>query len=320
MKSRDIWPRAVLLAVWGAAADLWLSRHLGFGLSNPVQLLGLTSALTVGSFVLDWFVQKDEKEKVQQRWSTRLRDSLGQPWTTYLLVLLYLGGATLAATCSSFIVIGASKGAAIVDLDGNSIGEIKAGAASPSRLLIATNPFGRDLRIAVPGFVVKTVTLYPLFGQTIDPDHDLQPLPTLVFRPTTEALDSLGVGGTFSVFKIDGEACKMIGRSGSTASRRGFLVGKQQSMPPGNLALWSLELGAAGLKDKDLADALLAWSQPEVVTTTEPIEPGARIYAVVTTAQAGKRKAEALATVGREALQDIRMHAEAATPPCRMAD
>src|SRR5262249_38667046 len=134
-----IWPRALLLAIWAAAANWWSERHLGIGLDNPIALLGLTGPLAVGSYILDWLVDAKEKEEVQQRWFARFRDWLGRPWTKFLVIVLYVLGGLGAMTCASVIVTGAHK-TTVRDLAGREIASIEAAAGS-GRALIGTNPF-----------------------------------------------------------------------------------------------------------------------------------------------------------------------------------
>jgi hypothetical protein len=310
--SRDVWPRAILLAAWAALANAWAERHLGVGLADPLALLGLTGSWTVLWIVLDALVEEDDQKNARRRWAKRLRRWLGQRWVGFVLVLLYGASVIIAASYGSLVVIGPPTGTFVTDLDGRQVADAPATNTPDSRLLVATNPFGRDLRVAVPGFIDQIVTLYPLLGRRIDPQQDMRPLPTILFRPTTEALDSLGEGGRFSLFKIDGDACRFLGFAAAQSS---FRVGRDRPVPSGVFATWSIELGAIGVNGQVLDRTLLAWGRPEAVATIEPTKPGAQIYAVVAT-RVDKRKAEVLATVGDESWQDILMHGPMEPPRC----
>ena len=147
---------------------------------------GLTGGPTVFFMVLDRVLSGEEKgglKGVLEKWvHGALRRSL---LATPAIVLLYLGGGVLAATYSSVTVIPPREGkgltvevAAIGAAKAEARGEISTGEP-PARLRLFTNPFGRDLRLSVRGFVAQTITLYPLTGLTVDPDRDLRPLPTL---------------------------------------------------------------------------------------------------------------------------------------------
>ena len=64
MAGGTIWLRVVLLAVLAVGTNLWLERHLGHGIENPLGLLGLAGSMTVLSAVLDWSLKDYEKEEV----------------------------------------------------------------------------------------------------------------------------------------------------------------------------------------------------------------------------------------------------------------
>jgi len=316
-RSGAIWPRALLVVLWAAAANWWSERNLGVGLDNPIALLGLAGPVAVGSYILDWLVEAKEKEEVRQRWFARLRGWLGRPWTKFLVIALYVLGGLGALTCGSLVVTGAHK-TTVRDLAGREIASIES-SGEAGRALIATNPLGRDLKIEVAGFIPQTLTFYPLFGQTIDPAQSLQPVPTLLFRPTIDALDSLGVGGVIRVFKVEGNTCTLIGTGNAAKTRRSVMIGTEIPITDSSVEKWSIELAARGVTGQPSAQALEAWRQPELIATREPVAPGARIYVVVST-HAGKPKADALAIVGHDALQDIAMHAASAAIACPNPD
>ena len=61
MRDEQVWLRAVLLAAWVGAANLWLQRHFGIGFGDPISVLGLTEGPAVFFMVLDRVLSGEEK-------------------------------------------------------------------------------------------------------------------------------------------------------------------------------------------------------------------------------------------------------------------
>ncbi|MGD9535650.1 MAG: hypothetical protein AB7P52_03470 [Alphaproteobacteria bacterium] len=319
MAGRTIWLRVVLLAVLAVGANLWLERHIGHGIENPVGLLGLAGSMTVLSAVLDWSLKDAEKEEVRAFTRGKVREIVRRVLSTPVLVLLFFLGGILAATYSSVTILparGAASGkVTVTPIDEPDAAESKAVGSAPTRIFMETNPLGRDLRLAVDGYIPKRVTLFPLVGLSIDVDNDLEPLPTLLFRPTVDAIVSLKSGGRFVIFRTDDDACERLGASSAgDHSARAFVVGSKRAIPSNLAALWNLELVGGGHDAGTTAEMLRAWLKPEAVEVNAMLEPGDRVYAVVLT-RAGKPKVDAALTVGREPFQDIAMTSAGADLP-----
>lgn len=322
MARGTIWLRVVLLAVLAVGTNLWLERHLGRGIENPLGLLGLAGSVTVLSAVLDWSLKDYEKEEVRAFTRGKIRELIRYVLSTPVLVLLCLAGGILAATYSSVTILpakGAGSGkVSVTPLDDPAAARTKPLGAgdAPTRIFMQTNPLGRDLRLAVDGYIPRRVTLFPLVGLAIDVDADLEPVPTLLFRPTVDAIVSLKSGGRFVIFGFEGDACERVGESSAeNRSARAFVAGSARAIPPSLAALWNLELVGGGHDAGTTAEMLHAWIQPEVIETGTMLEPGDRVYAAVLT-RAGKPKAEASVTIGREPFQDVAMvPADAGLPP-----
>lgn len=313
MKDRDIWFRVLLLALWAGAANLWCYRHLGFGFDDPVAMLGITAGPTAFFMALDRILGSEDAKGFKRWLDERVRGFL-RAWvlTTPVLVLLYFFGLVAGATISSVTIVPPRQGADLaVEIapigsdDVETSGRVSAGG-TPLHLWLATNPFGRDLRLTVKTFVPQTITLFPLTGMTVDPEADLQKLPTLLFRPSIDALAALAGGGSIRAFRISDGGCTLLTSSTEPGPAGALMLGPERPFPSGTQAMWHLELRAQDLSDADIANALLKWNRPATVTSDEPLEPGDLVYVTVVT-RAGKRKTEALATVGREAFQDIRI-------------
>jgi hypothetical protein len=313
MARGTIWLRVVLLAVLAVGTNLWLERHLGQGIENPLGLLGLAGSMTVLSAVLDWSLKDFEKEEVRAFTRGKIRELIRYVVSTPVLVLLCLAAGILAATYSSVSILpakGAGSGkVSVTPLDDPAAVRTKTfgGNNEPTRIFMQTNPLGRDVRLAVDGYIPKRVTLFPLVGLAVDIDNDLEPLPTLLFRPTVDAIVSLKSGGRFVIFGIEGDACARLGESAAeNRSARAFVAGSVRAIPPSLAALWNLELVGGGHDAGTTAEMLHAWIQPEAIEASAMLEPGDRVYAAVL-ARAGKPKAAANVTVGREPFQDVAM-------------
>ena len=292
----------------------WLERHLGFGLSNPAGLLGISSSLTLGSMILDWLVKNEEQEAAKSRLLAWLRWPLERPWLPAALVMLYLGFLVLAISTSALVLVDAPAGVVIRDFDGTPV-HVQAKAGPTERILLATSPFGRTLRLSAPGYLEQTLTLHPLTGLTITVAQDLRPLPSLLVRPTPEGLSALQAGASILLFKIGEHGCKLIADAVAWKAKTSFMVGPERAIGAGSLALWSLELGAPLAGQGDPSETLLAWNRPTVLATLEVVEPGDQIYAVVAYAT-GSPVDDALAKVGSDGLQDVPMFRAAGLPSC----
>jgi len=319
----DLWVRVVFVAILAAAANLWAERHLGYGLDDPLSLLGITGGATAASMVLDRMLSEAEREKRVQRVLASVRRLLDRALTAPVLALLYLAAAIVAATWSSIIVVPPKEGTlaaiTLTPLDDTAAAVKKQlpSDGAPARLLVAANPLGRPFQLSGEGYMPQVVTLYPLSGLTIDVDRDLAPAPTLLFRPPTAAFASLNSDGSrFSVFKRDSSGCTMLAQSaGDRQGARAFLLGMARPTPADRMVLWNLELTAGKSEPDTTAAALLAWNGPEALAATSSPMPGDQVYAVVTT-RANKRSAEALWSVRRDVFQDIAMSEPGSEVPC----
>lgn len=270
--------RVILLALLLAAADLWALRHLGFGLEDPVGLLGLTGGLTVFSFVLDYFIDEAEQKKLARPFQQRLQKFLRR-WilATPTLVVLYLLCGVAASMFSSITVVGAATGdpvqVTIEALDDKTaaLAESVAATAATGPLPFRANPFGRDLRISPQGYSAQTRTLYPLSGLTVSLD-DFAPLPTLLLRPDGETLSGVLNGALYIVWKRDAKGgCTELGKGEIAAAA---MVGVRRAIPSDLPTMWRLELQSKNVDDISSAKTLLAWQRAQPLATAQFIEAG----------------------------------------------
>jgi hypothetical protein len=267
MNGREIWWRALLLALWAAASCLWLERHFGIGVSDPLALVGLTGLPTLVFLVLDRVLGSEEIEGLKSSLDKWTRGLLRQTLlSTPVLVLLYLSGAMFAATYTSITVVppreAKSLGVRAVPIGAGGapvVAEVQAGGA-PARLRLPASPFGRDVTLSITGYVPKTMTLYPLTGSTVDPEADLQPMPTVLFRPSIDSLASLAEGGAVNVYRMTSAGCQLLGSIKGREAGFAVLVGPDRPIPAGSSVLWQLELEASAVDKTILASALRDWA------------------------------------------------------------
>lgn len=311
-KDQSIATRAILLALLLAAANLWSIRHLGFGLEDPVGLLGLTGGVAAFSFLLDFIIGKDEQERLKQPIRVGIREFL-RTWVlaTPTLIVLYLMCGIAASMFSSITVIGATTGsnvnieiAPLDDSDAKTKLTVSPGTVAGPIPYIA-NPFGRDLRISPAGYSRQTKTLFPLTGLTFNLD-DFEPLPTLLLRPGPGALFGLKNGARYLIWKRErGKGCVEIANSDGKNIERAAIVGVNRVIPPDLAPLWRLELQSAGIADDNpnFAELMLAWQKPQPLVATEFLE--ARTELQIAIRQKNNLIGFADYVVGMEPFQDI---------------
>ncbi len=322
MDDEKILWRVALLAVFAVVADLWLRRHVGFGLENPIRLLGYAGSLTLFSGVLDWAIDKKQKEAYFKPLRLWIRRTI---LATPTLAALYVVGPIFSLMYSSVIVLAPGNGSAVVvsvsgvDAEEPEAKKRLAKGVKSVRLLRPANPFGRDLRLSVSGYVSRIITVYPLTGVTIDPSRDLQRLPSLLFRPAYNAFPSLKAGGKIEVHVVGtdadgGATCRMIAEAIGGDPVRAFSVGPSRPTPARSEAIWTLELQSSSFDAQQQAEARLAWIRPTRIATKVLPKPGDRLYVVIKT-KVNKPKASIVINVGQQVFQDHLVAGKAADPP-----
>lgn len=309
----QILPRLVLLLAVGVAADLWCSRHLGVGLSNPGVLSALVAAVTFVAGKLANLVEKKEKE----RWAAKVRSFLRQFLSMPMVMVLALLLVIFALSYSSVMVVSEAgkvpKGVTLVPLGG---GGNAYSWGEPKRLVAYTGPFGERFRLEVPGYLPKVVTVPVLTGLHVVPESDLQRIPTLLLRPPGPILKLMAVPGAslhLSVLK-DG-AWRPFGPDPAFVCQRfpcpagSYLVGRPQPVPPEILAQWRMELQVNGPEEEEIARTILAWKNPQQLKGVPPVVPEMEIRAEIRS-RANQPLASAHFVVGKEDFQDIAMSKE----------
>jgi len=328
-QNKSIAIRAILLALLLAAANLWSLRHLGFGLEDPLGLLGLTGFVAGASFWLDYFLDKDAQEELSKPIRASVRSFLRRRvLATPTLILLYLMAGIGASVLSSVTVVGAPGGSdvtvKIVALDDSHTEAPTQAKADAAPRVFFANPFGRPLRISPEGYASQTQILFPLTGLTLSLD-DFEPLPTLLLRPGAGALfglldENLQSRARYVVLKRNGDVCEEISEKGAKSIDSAAMIGVRRPIPPDLPSLWLLELqstdtDAVAPSQTNHATLMLAWRTPQPLATKKFLASGDQIQVQVR--QKDNLIGFADYTVTQEPFQDVSLtDGSAGLTPC----
>ena len=295
--------RAVAFAIWVAALNVWLSRHLrsGVGLGQLLALVGVPAAGLVAGSAFDYMLDEDEKKT--------LRDAVRRFFLVQLsaptLILLYIAAALIGTFRSTLTVIP----------DGGEIPTIEvAWSLEPATPLFAAkrvdkpldiglwiNPYAADYRVAVANYLPTIVKVPPFTGATLVPSRDLVRAPTVLLRPRFDAADFLSNGGELVAYEIRPDGAIELGRAKGTRAR---YLGPARAQPGALMLDWQLESTALDLAPRVSAELLRQWRAPAPFDPPQGLPPGARLCALVTSID-GKVVAGVATSIGADEYQDI---------------
>lgn len=300
-------PRMIALVALGAAANLWSEQHLGVGIHDP-KLLGVAgAALAAGTGLLDKVANKAQRESFGAAVQRLLRPLLATP----VLAILSLSLALVAASYSSLSILPDSGGSGSLDVrvvasDDPSY-QRQASGNGLLRIPLRVTSFGRAFRVECKGYLPKVVEVGPLWGARLVAGVDLKAPPSVLLRPSLEALRSLASGGTLTLWKRNGDQRVALGAP--VSRRTSFLVGPPRPIPAEASTRWQLELTAARLEPAEAAQVLLEWGNPTPVELEEPLLPGMWVEAEVRTrSPANRLKARAEFEVSEQPLTEIALY------------
>jgi hypothetical protein len=305
----------VAFLVLAGGVNLWSTHHFGVGLEDPKLLGGLGALLAGGARLLD----KIADTQAQQSFWTRVNGWL-QPLLSWpVLVVLYGLVAVLFVSRSSIAILPSEDGERLsarvsaVDDPDYHLEATAPAAGSVLRLPLRISGFGRPFRVEAEGYLSDLFTVPPLVGLRLRAGEELRPSPSILLRPSPDALRSLAGGGSLRVYDISTgsrtalvEDAKVDAASATPQKGASYLIGRSQPVPAALQATWRLELTATGLEAIQVADVLLQWSEPQVVAPEKQLEPGMKLEAEVRT-RADRVKARAVIIVGTERLTDVPM-------------
>jgi hypothetical protein len=294
-------PRALALVALVTTLDLWGSRHFGIGFQHPGVLAGVFATIAFAVGFVGKIVPKSEGETARAWLAVKLRGILSAP------VVGGLGALTLIlmATGSSVTVLDESGSGTtaltLYPLDRPADSTAVTLRADPGYITMPvwTNPFGRAFRVRADGFVSGSVVVYPVTGLRLVLGRDLRPLPSLLLRPSFEALQSLEGGGKVVISRPGSEL-----RLEIPGRRSSFVIGRPRPIPAGMVEDWRQELIAEGAPAPVVARTILDWKTPHPVPSPAAIAPDATIVAEVWSA-ADQLVARGEVVVGSDPLIDV---------------
>jgi len=305
--------KALLLVSLVVGFNSWTTRHLGWGLENPLGITSIAAGLGVAMTLAEKLLPKDELEA--------LKIPLAQIPLAILLIFTGVFGVVLTIR-SSVVVVSDSVGN---EIPWDSVRLVKADTGEdvapskrdkkdePLRFEVSTSPFGYLYRLKVPGYVEQIVRVYPLTGLTVIPERDLRVSPSVLFRPPTNALQELTPksGGRFQILAVEGARLRSLSVACDHSS---YLFGNEHDIPATWFGLWDLELQGSQISDKsgDASATKLAWYRHTLLPPARDLSPGDVLEARVVSG-GNAVVARARIKLGSEALKDVPL--VAATSP-----
>ncbi len=296
--------KAAALLAFIVAGDVWATHQFGLDLTQLLAVGGVVTLVSTSVLPFAKAILSADEQKAAVR---RLRNAGRVVLWTPLLVFLYVGGGIVALTVSSVTVTGEGSDRA----DSVSIAYLDRPSHMRSQLLYpdstirfpaVTTPLGRRVRVAAPGFIAASFTVYPLTGLTVSLGSDLPVAPSILFRPEAQGLLALRNKGRFRAWTLPrtDPAAVLAETSGVVSS---FLVGEPRALPAGLLETWKLELGCdtTGFKN----NILFAWARPTPLGQRAGSPgPGTRLHAEIV-ARSGAIVAQSEVQLGADRLIDI---------------
>ncbi len=295
--------RAVAFAVWVAALNVWLSRHLrsGVGLEQLAALVGVPAAAFVAGSAFDYMLDEDDKKTLRDAIHRFFRVQLSVP----TLILLYIALGLLGTFRSTLTVIPDEGEISKLDVAWSLEPATPLFAAQrvakPLDIGLWINPFAPDYRVAVAKYLPTIVRVPPFTGATLVPSRDLVRAPTILLRPRFEAAAFLRQGGQLIAYEIQADGAVELGRA--TGARARFL-GPARAQPGTLMLDWQLESTGFDLDARASAQLLRRWRVPAPFEPAQSLAPGSRLCALVTNVD-GKVVAGVVASIGADEYQDI---------------
>ncbi|OZG75170.1 hypothetical protein BTA51_01940 [Hahella sp. CCB-MM4] len=274
----------VLLSVWVAMVDLWLSRHFRSGVSgNDLSLLmgvPLGSLWCVG--VIDFLLGKDKRESITEGVKGYFRNFITTHLSNSVIATLYIGGTLLAATFSTISIDATAEGQRDFVLASLAFPDRQVtGATSPEKVRdihLWINPFAPEHKLSIDGFLPTTIQVQPFFGALVVPDHDLIATPTVLFRPNVTSYPVLGSGGWFQLYEKNNVGFTLIAED---QGNHAWYLGPRRNQPGELRSEWQLESAAQGLGEQEIAILMKRWRNPKKLETAA-LGPDRILCALVT--------------------------------------
>jgi hypothetical protein len=288
--------------------SLWFDHHLGVRIADA-KIVSMISAAVAGALgLLAKLLSDPEKAHLTTRGTRILRSALWAP----LLIAAWLVALVLGLTLSSVTVVAEAEGKSFKAAltpgveprapDKSAYYESENGVL---RRVVPTNPFGRVMRLSVPGYIPTTLDVYPLAGRRVVLGTDMLPSPSVLLRLPAQAHGQHAEGTFFVVRRVVGDQRTQIARLPRKQNTSAFLFGRPREVPSSLRRDWDIDLEAEGVMrgSAERATMLKEWRDPTPLETGVTPEPGMTIDAELL-APAGV-VASAMFVLGREPFQDV---------------
>jgi hypothetical protein len=302
---------AAALVVFLVGMDLWSTHHFQFGISNPAALAGVVAVLSAAVTAMQWALKQSDADRIQRS----LQRAARVVFSPGVLISLYAFGVIALLMVSTVRVVADTPGA-IDDVTMTPLDTARPDSGSSDeglvRFTLFTTPFGRPIRVAAPGFLPTTFTVYPLRGLTLRLGRELPVAPSILFRPDRQALVALKADGTFRTWIVTARETTLVAETTGVASS--FVLGRRPSIPAALFEDWKLELSCDSSYVRN--PTLLAWKRATVLHTrgAQP-GPGAVVRAEVRT-PSGKRIGATEVELGSDPVIDILVPDDTARGGC----
>lgn len=296
-------PRAAVLVVFVIVLDLWGSQHFGLGFRNPGVIAGVVAAIAYAVNLVGRLVPKSERENAGERLAGWIRRAL----TPEVLLVLGTAMLLLMASVSSVTVIGDTADAntriSVYPVGSPDRVRVDSLSSAPglARFLVLSSALGRTFRVEASGYLPAAFDVYPVVGRKIRLGRDMSLAPTVLFRPSVDALRSLAGGGSLHVYRIEGGDKRLVVDT-TGLEPAAYYIGRPPALPSSTVKDWERALSGQ-LPPSVIDQTILRW-KTLVALTTGDVAPGVSLMAEVVS-RAGKPVARAEVVVGESRLVDV---------------
>lgn len=287
--TRAWWRNMVLLVLAMILLPLWCYIHLYQVVAHvlTMEVLGvlgtLTLALLYGAWkLITWLLGKDNGRSLVNR-------TLASPPTTVSLMLLWLVVLSYGLTHSSVRILwlsdtGLNTVKLVAARDSTVIEEVTFGKGVTEVTILVTTgwPWRAPQRYEIHGAGYLPISFYVplLLPRTIRLDRDLEPSPTVIFRPPIPALMSLENDGRLCVWQIlEDDRQILLGRM--LGKRRSFQMGSERTIEAKKVESWRHDLESKIAETGLIQKTIKEWKEPVRCTPPERLRPGMRLKAEV---------------------------------------
>jgi len=299
--------RVLLLAIWVALFDLWLTRHFrsGVGANEIFVLVGVPAASLVSVGVVDFLLGEEWRVGFFDAVKAYIRGFIARHLSYSVIATLYIG-SLIPATVYSTVSIDATAGGdrsvlleSVVDPDDRH--SLTTTRDQPLDIGLWINPFAADYRLTVAGYLPAIVSAKPFVGRLVIPENDLVALPTVLFRPDPASYKVLGNRGSFHIYRKTGNVFVELTRD---QGMHAWYLGPRRNQPADLRTEWQIDFNALNFQANEAAILMKRWRNPKRLDGLD-IGPGQIICALVSNIDGDKFVAGVVGRIGKQEYIDF---------------